>query len=88
VNFPSGHVKQIKDVMYVAWIKKNLISVSTIKDQGLKVEYVKSSCHVKDIQDHYKVIIEGIRVRGLYKLDVAIKDHQVLSSTTMSIEEL
>jgi hypothetical protein len=30
VTFPSGHVKQIKNVMYVLGIKKKLISVSTI----------------------------------------------------------
>jgi hypothetical protein len=50
VTFPSGHVKQIKNVMYVPGIKKKLILVSTITDQGLKDEFVKSGCLVKDIQ--------------------------------------
>jgi hypothetical protein len=46
--------------MYVPRIKKNLISLSTITYQCFKVEFVKSSCQVKDMQNHYKVIEEGI----------------------------
>jgi len=37
-------------------IKKNLILVSTITDQDLNVEFLKSYCVVNDIQDHYKII--------------------------------
>jgi hypothetical protein len=43
---------------------------------------------VKDMQDHYKVIVEGIRVGGLYKLDVTVESHQALLSTSVSTEEL
>jgi hypothetical protein len=88
VTLPTSEVKQIHNVMYVPGIKKNLISVSTIANQDLKVEFVKSQCVVKDIQDHYKIIARGSRVGGLYKLDVTRKDHQALASTTMSMEEL
>ena len=49
VMLPNGKERQIHDVMYVPGIKKNLISVSTISDQDLKVEFVKSQCVVKDI---------------------------------------
>lgn len=42
--------------MYVPDTKRNLIYVSTITNQDLKVEFVKSQCVVKDIQDKYKVI--------------------------------
>lgn len=84
VALPSGLVKQIKNVMYVPGIKKKIILVSTITYQGLKVEFVKLGYLMKDIQDHHKVIVQGIRVGGLYKLDVTVKDHQALSSTTMS----
>jgi hypothetical protein len=88
VTLPTGEVKQIHNVMYVRGIKKNLISISTIADQDLKGEFVKSHCVVKDIQDHYKIIARGFRVGGLYKLDVTRMDHQALASTTMSMEEL
>jgi len=39
VTLPNGCVKQIQNVMYVSSIKKNLISVSTITDKDLKVEF-------------------------------------------------
>ena len=49
VTFPSGDMKQIKNIMYIPMIKKKIILVSTIIDQGFKVEFVKSGCLVKDI---------------------------------------
>lgn len=47
VQLPNGHVKQLSNVMYVPRIKKNMISVSAITDQGLKVEFLKGGCQVK-----------------------------------------
>jgi hypothetical protein len=88
VNLPDGQMRQIHNVMYVPGIKKNLIYVSTITDNDLKVEFGKSRCVVKDIQDHYKVVATGTRIGGLYKLDVTLNNHQALTSTTMSTEEL
>jgi hypothetical protein len=75
VTLPNGCVKQIQNVMYVPSIKKNLISVSTVTYQDLKVEFLKSHCVVKYMQDHYKIIAIGVRVRGLYNLDVKKKSH-------------
>jgi hypothetical protein len=60
--------------MYVHSIKKKLISVSTITNQDLKVEFLKSHCVVKDMQDHYKSVSTLIKVGGLYKLDVTSKN--------------
>lgn len=74
--------------MYVLGIKKNLISVSTIANQDLKVEFVKSQCVVKDIQDQYKVIATRTRFGCLYKLDVTRKSHQVLASIKISTVDL
>jgi hypothetical protein len=84
VNLPNGQMKQFHNVLYVPGIKKNLISVSTITDQNLNVEFMQSKCFVKDIQNHYKVIATGTRIGGLYKLDVTRGTHQALTSTTMS----
>jgi hypothetical protein len=39
------------------------------------------------MQDHYKIIATGIRVGGLYKLDVKSKNHQALASTTMTTSQ-
>jgi hypothetical protein len=84
VNLPNGQLRQIHDVMYVPGIKKNLIYVSTITDNNLKVEFGKLRCVVKDVQDHYRIVSTGTRVGGLYKLDVTMNRHVALASTTMS----
>ena len=56
VNLPDGQFKQIHNVMYVSGIKKSLIFVFAITDNDMKVEFGKYKCHVKDVQDHYRVI--------------------------------
>jgi len=53
---PDGNIRHIHNVMYVPGIKKNMISVSTITDQNLKVEFYKSYCVIKDLLDCMKPI--------------------------------
>lgn len=67
VVFPDGNIKHIHNVMYVPEIKKNLIFVSTITDQNLKVGFYKSYCVIKDMLDCMKPIASSIRVGGLSK---------------------
>ena len=74
--------------MYVPRIKKNIIYVSAITDNDMKVEFDKYKCHVKDVQDHYRVIAKGSRLDGLYKLDAIKGNHQALTSSTISNGEL
>jgi len=88
VYLPNGQMRQIHNVMYVPALKKNLISVSTITDNHLKVEFGKFGCIVKDVQDHYRVVSTGTRVGGLYRLDVTVKRHVALTSTETSTAEL
>jgi hypothetical protein len=85
-DFSKCSCEKNQECNVCARIKKKLISVLAITYQGLKVEFVKSGYLVKSIQNHYKVITEGIKVGGLNKLDVTVKDHQALLSTTMSTE--
>ena len=88
VTFPNGSVRHIRNVVYVPRIKKNLISVSTITDQNLKVEFFKNYCIVKDLLDQYKTLAKGVRVGGQYKLDVTSKEHYALTSPIMPTESL
>ena len=88
VTLPNGSVRHIRNVVYVPGIKKNLISVSTITDQNLKVEFFKNYCIVKDLLDQYKTLAKGVRVGGLYKLDVTSKEHYALTSAIMPTESL
>jgi len=84
----NGRLKQIQNVMYVVGIKKNLISVSTIADKYLKVDFVKPHYVVKYMHDHYNIIAIEVRVGGLYKLDVTRNRHQALKSITMPTKVL
>jgi len=54
----------------------------------LKVELVKLGCQMKDMQDHCKVMEKGVKVGGLYKLDVNVDSHQALLSTSLSAKKL
>ena len=74
--------------MYVPRIKKDLISISTITDQNLKVEFYKSYCVIKDLLDRMKPIASCIRVGGLYKLNVKSTPHQALTSSAMTTVDL
>ena len=73
MTLPNGTVRHIRNVVYVPGIKKKLISVSTITDQNLKVEFFKNYCIVKDLLEQYITIATRVRVGGLYKLDVTNK---------------
>jgi hypothetical protein len=83
VTLSNGTVHHIHNVVYVPEIKKNLIYVSTITDQNLKVEFFKNYCIVKDMFDQYRMVAMGARAGGLYKLDVTSKEHHALTSATM-----
>ena len=83
-----GNIKQIYNVIYVLGITKNLISISMITDQDLKVEFFKSNGYINHFLDGMKTIATGIRTRGLYKLDVRPTLVQALTSTSLTTEEL
>jgi hypothetical protein len=83
VTLSNGTIRHIHNVVYVPGIKKNLISLSTITDQNLKVEFFNNYCIVKDLLDHFQIVAMGVRAGGLYKLDVTSKAHHALISATM-----
>ena len=56
MTLPNGIVLDIRNAVYVPGIKKNLISVSTITDQNLKVEFFKNYYIVKDLLDQFKIV--------------------------------
>ena len=81
-------MRHIHNVMHVSNIKKNLISVSTITENDLKVEFGKYKCHIKDIQKYFNIVATGSRCGGLYNLDVSKDSHQALASTVITTKEL
>jgi hypothetical protein len=88
VTLSNDIARHICNVVYVLGIKKKLISVFTIIDQNLKVEFFKNYCMVKDLLDQYKIVATRVREGGLYKLDVTNKEHHALTSATMPTESL
>jgi hypothetical protein len=88
MKLSNGIVRHIRNVVYVLGIKKNLISMSTIIDQNLKVELLKNYFIVKDLLDHFQTVATRFREGGLYKIDVTNKAHHTLTSTNMPTEIL
>jgi hypothetical protein len=75
VTLSNGIVFHIRNVAYVSGINKFFISVSTITNQNLKVEFFKNYCIVKDLMDQYRTVAMRVRAGGLHKLDVTSKEH-------------
>jgi hypothetical protein len=88
LTLPNGTIRHIHNVVYVLGINKKLISVSTITDHNLKVEFFNNYCIVKDLLDQFKTVATGIRAGGLYKFDVTSKAHHTLTSATMPTKSL
>ena len=63
VTLPNGTVRHIRNVVYVPGLKKNLISVSTITGQNLKVELFKNYYVVKDLLEQYKTVAMRVIAR-------------------------
>ena len=59
----------LRDVLYVPGLKKNLVSVSMIKDQGLQVSFLDGHMHMfpKTVGPSASVTI-GVRCGKLYRL--------------------
>ncbi|KAJ7538885.1 hypothetical protein O6H91_11G067400 [Diphasiastrum complanatum] len=55
VHLPSGDIGEIKNVLYVPSLKKNLLSVSAITKQNMKVDYDDQKCLIKNKNKGYKV---------------------------------
>lgn len=85
ITLLNGCIKQFHNVMFVPRIKKSLISIFTITNQDLNVEFVKSHCVIQDMWDHFN-IIAIVAFGCLYNIDVPIKSHQALESITIIIE--
>ena len=87
-SLPDGHIRHIQKVMYVIGVIKNLISVSMITDQNLKLEFFKSNCYIKYLLDGMNTISSGIQIAGMYKLDMRTTLDRALTTSSFTTEEL
>jgi disulfide oxidoreductase YuzD len=66
-NLPNGNSKCIEDVSYVPKLTKNLLSISKLTKQNVKVEFKATRCWLK-FSHSKKVVVEVVQKRMLYKL--------------------
>ncbi|MCO5588517.1 hypothetical protein L7F22_042474 [Adiantum nelumboides] len=59
----------LPDVLYVLGIKKNLLSVSSLAKNGLRVIFEDDRCIVRDRENGYPLITTGTLENGLFVLD-------------------
>ncbi|MCO5572608.1 hypothetical protein L7F22_026365 [Adiantum nelumboides] len=59
----------LPDVLYVPGIKKNLLSVSSLAKNGLRVIFEDDRCIVRDRENGYSLITTGTLENGLFVLD-------------------
>ena len=62
----NGETRKISDVLYVPKIKRNLLSIAAITDQGHVVKFTKIGVEI--LNDGGKVIGHGVRRNNLYEL--------------------
>ena len=86
MKLPSGDIKHFKNVLYVPGIKKNFISVSMITDQNMQVQFFKNGCVIQDSQ--LEIVVIGVRVGNLYKLDARSMSQQAMVAATSTVENI
>ena len=67
----NGETRNISDVLYVPKIKRNLLSIAAITDQGHVVKFTKTGVEI--LNDGGKVIGHGVRRNNLYELNALTK---------------
>ena len=86
-SFLHTRLRQMKDVLYVPRLKKNLLSISTLEEKGFKVAFVDGQVLMwprgKPIDD---AVIIGEQDGGSYKLKGQAE--QAMIHNTMNLSDL
>ncbi|MCO5601748.1 hypothetical protein L7F22_055873 [Adiantum nelumboides] len=69
ITISDGSDLCLPDVLYVPGIKKNLLSVSSLAKNGLRVIFEDDRCIVRDRENGYSLITTGTLENGLFVLD-------------------
>ncbi|MCO5601069.1 hypothetical protein L7F22_055186 [Adiantum nelumboides] len=69
ITISDGSDLCLPDVLYVPGIKKNLLSVSSLAKNGLRVIFEDDRCIVRDQENGYSLITTGTLENGLFVLD-------------------
>ncbi|MCO5578916.1 hypothetical protein L7F22_032765 [Adiantum nelumboides] len=66
ITISDGSDLCLPDVLYVPMIKKNLLSVSSLAKNGLRVIFEDDRCIVRDRENGYSLITTGCKVQTLH----------------------
>ncbi|MCO5546822.1 hypothetical protein L7F22_000258 [Adiantum nelumboides] len=82
ITISDGSDLCLPDVLYVPGIKKNLLSVSSLAKNGLRVIFEDDRCIVRDRENGYSLITTGMLENGLFVLDRYEKQIQACIAET------
>ncbi|MCO5591502.1 hypothetical protein L7F22_045486 [Adiantum nelumboides] len=82
ITISDGSDLCLPDVLYVPGIKKNLLSVSSLAKNGLRVIFEDDRCIVRDRENGYSLITTGTLENGLFLLDHYEKQIQACIAET------
>ncbi|MCO5610814.1 hypothetical protein L7F22_065055 [Adiantum nelumboides] len=82
ITISDGSDLCLPDVLYVRGIKKNLLSVSSLAKNGLRVIFEDDRCIVRDRENGYSLITTGTLENGLFVLDCYEKQIQACIAET------
>ncbi len=70
LSVQDGQTNNLKDVLHVPTITKNLVSVGQMVEQGLHVTFNPNGCFVEDMKNQGKLIAKVKRNGRMFTLDV------------------
>ncbi|MCO5554847.1 hypothetical protein L7F22_008383 [Adiantum nelumboides] len=82
ITISDGSDLCLPDVLYAPGIKKNLLSVSSLAKNGLRVIFEDDRCIVRDRENGYSLITTGTLKNGLFVLDRYEKQIQACIAET------
>ncbi|MCO5565008.1 hypothetical protein L7F22_018678 [Adiantum nelumboides] len=82
ITISDGSDLCLPDVLYVPGIKKNLLSVSSLAKNGLRVIFEDDRCIVRDRENGYSLVTTGTLENGLFVLDRYEKQIQACIAET------
>ncbi|MCO5564449.1 hypothetical protein L7F22_018110 [Adiantum nelumboides] len=89
ITISDGSDLCLPNVLYVPGIKKNLLSVSSLAKNGLRVIFEDDRCIVRDRENGYSLITTGTLENGLFVLDRYEKQIQacIVETKTQAMQD-
>lgn len=88
VQLDCGEIK-MTNVMYVPSLKRNLVSVGSLADEGHVIVFTNRICLVLDNARNKQIVAQGVRhkANGLYQLGVTSRKTNSLEASSVEIQK-